>query len=79
VLPEAVACLAGLAQMPFRVFFIALLCGCVPLGFTFAAIGALGVERPGLAVALSALVPVALYGVASVMLRGRNCRGSDSA
>jgi uncharacterized membrane protein YdjX (TVP38/TMEM64 family) len=79
VLPEAVACLAGLAQMPFRVFFIALLCGCVPLGFTFAAIGALGVERPGLAIALSAVVPVVLYGVAAVMLRGRNCRGSDSA
>lgn len=71
VLPEAVACLAGLAQMPFRDFFVALLCGCVPLGFTFAAIGALGVDRPGLAVTLSALVPVLLYGVASALLRRR--------
>jgi uncharacterized membrane protein YdjX (TVP38/TMEM64 family) len=69
VLPEAVACLAGLAKMPFRVFLIALLSGCVPLGFTFAAIGALGVERPGLAIALSALVPVGLYGVAALLLR----------
>ena len=69
VLPEAVACLAGLAQMPFRVFFVAMLCGCVPLGFTFAAIGALGVEKPGLAIALSALVPVGLYAVAAVLLR----------
>jgi uncharacterized membrane protein YdjX (TVP38/TMEM64 family) len=69
VLPEAVACLAGLAEMPFRIFFVALLSGCVPLGFTFAAIGALGVQRPGLAIALSALVPVALYGAAAMLLR----------
>jgi uncharacterized membrane protein YdjX (TVP38/TMEM64 family) len=69
VLPEAVACLAGLTKMPFRVFFVALLSGCVPLGFTFAAIGGLGVERPGLAITLSALVPVALYGVAAAVLR----------
>lgn len=72
VLPEAVACLAGLTQMPFRAFLIALLCGTVPLGFTFAAIGALGVERPGLAIALSALVPVALYGIATLLLRRRH-------
>lgn len=69
VLPEAVACLAGLTKMPFRVFFVALLSGCVPLGFCFAAIGALGVERPTLAVALSALIPVSLYAVATGVLR----------
>jgi uncharacterized membrane protein YdjX (TVP38/TMEM64 family) len=75
VLPEAMACLAGLTGMPFRVFLAALLSGCVPLGFTFAAIGALGVERPGLAVALSALVPVVLYGVAAAALRWNGSRG----
>jgi uncharacterized membrane protein YdjX (TVP38/TMEM64 family) len=69
MLPEAVACLAGLTAMPFRAFFIALLCGSVPLGFAFAAIGAMGVDRPGLALALSALVPVGLYAVAAVTLR----------
>jgi uncharacterized membrane protein YdjX (TVP38/TMEM64 family) len=69
VLPEAVACLAGLTGMPFRVFFVALLSGCVPLGFTFAAIGAMGVERPGLALTLSALVPVVLYAAAAAALR----------
>lgn len=72
VLPEAVACLAGLAGMPFRAFFIALLCGSVPLGFTFAAIGALGVERPGLAIALSALVPVVLYAGAAAVVRNQS-------
>ncbi len=57
--------------MPFRVFLIALLAGCVPLGFVFAAIGALGVERPGMAIGLSALVPVALYAVGAFALRKR--------
>jgi uncharacterized membrane protein YdjX (TVP38/TMEM64 family) len=69
VLPEAVACLAGLGAMPFRVFFVALLCGSVPLGFTFAAIGALGVDKPGLAIMLSALVPVGLYAAAAMTLQ----------
>lgn len=72
VLPEGVACLAGLSCMPFRVFFVALVTGCVPLGFTFAAIGALGGERPGLAIGCSALVPVVLYAVAAMLLRRRS-------
>lgn len=71
VLPEAVACLAGLARMPFRVFLAALVSGGVPLGFTFATIGALGVEHPALTVSLSALVPVVLYAGALVYLRAR--------
>lgn len=69
VLPEAMACLAGLTEMPFRVFLVALLSGTAPLGFTFAAIGALGVERPGLTIALSALVPVGLYAAAATVFR----------
>ncbi len=69
VLPEAVACLAGLTRMPFRVFFIALLSGSMPLGFTFSIIGAYGVERPGLAIGLSALVPAGLYAATAVLLR----------
>jgi uncharacterized membrane protein YdjX (TVP38/TMEM64 family) len=57
LLPEVVACLAGLSRMRARVFFLALACGSVPLGFVFAAIGATGAERPWLAVGLSAGVP----------------------
>lgn len=72
VLPEAVACLAGLSAMPFRVFLAALISGGIPLGFTFATIGALGVEHPGLTIALSALVPVVLYGAAIVFLRHKH-------
>lgn len=69
VLPEVVACLAGLSRMPARQFFIALACGCLPLGFAFAAIGAAGQQNPALALALSALVPAALILVARKWLR----------
>ena len=64
VLPEAVACLAGLARMPWRTFLLALTCGSVPLGFAFASIGHLGHQNPALALLLSALVPLVLWGVA---------------
>lgn len=60
LLPEVVACLAGLSRMPARPFFVALACGSLPLGFAFAAIGAAGHRNPGLALALSALVPAVL-------------------
>jgi uncharacterized membrane protein YdjX (TVP38/TMEM64 family) len=69
VLPEAVACLAGLSRMPLRPFLVALACGSMPLGFAFAAIGALGHDRPEWALALSAAVPVALWLVARRLLR----------
>ena len=61
VLPEAVACLAGLAKMRRRVFFPALACGSLPTGFVFAAIGHLGKEQPGWAVVLSCALPVLLW------------------
>lgn len=64
VLPEAVACLAGLARMRWRTFWLALVCGSVPLGFAFAAIGHLGHSKPVLAVLLSAVVPIGLWMVA---------------
>ena len=61
ILPEAVACLAGLHRMPFRAFLFALLCGSVPTGFLFAAIGALGQAEPAWALGLSVAVPVLLW------------------
>lgn len=64
VLPEVIACLAGLAGMPTRSFFISLACGSLPLGFVYAAIGAAGIERPGLALGLSAAIPVVLWLIA---------------
>lgn len=61
VLPEIVSCLAGLTRMPARAFVVSLACGSVPLGFIYAAIGAAGVDRPGLALALSAALPALLW------------------
>lgn len=71
VLPEAVACLAGLVRMPWRTFFLALVCGSVPLGFAFAAVGHLGQENPAAALVGSAVLPVLLWFVAGHWLRHR--------
>lgn len=61
VLPEAVSCLAGLVKMNPRTYLISLACGSLPVGFAFAAIGALGNTSPGMAMLLSAVVPVLLW------------------
>lgn len=71
LLPEVVACMAGLTGMPVRRFLISLACGCVPMGFVFAAIGAAGMERPGLAILLSILIPGVLYGGVVIWLKRR--------
>ena len=74
ILPEVVACMAGLTRMPARAFFVALTCGTVPLGFTFAAIGAAGVDRPLLALAVSAVVPVLLWVLVRPLFRESSSR-----
>jgi uncharacterized membrane protein YdjX (TVP38/TMEM64 family) len=63
LLPETIACLAGLTRMSIRRFVVALICGCVPMGFAYAAIGATGTEHPALALSLSAIVPAVLWAV----------------
>lgn len=77
VLPEAVACLAGLVRMPWRPFLWALVCGSVPLGFAFAAVGHLGQKSPAAALAFSAVLPVLLWLVAGQVLKRR--RKNDGA
>jgi uncharacterized membrane protein YdjX (TVP38/TMEM64 family) len=61
LLPEVSCCLAGLAPMRFGTFALALGCGCVPVGFAYAAIGAAGQASPALAIGLSIAVPAALW------------------
>ena len=61
VLPEVIACLAGLLGMPFRTFAAALACGALPMGFAYAAIGAAGHTEPEVALILSALLPIVLW------------------
>ncbi len=69
LMPEVVSCMAGLAHMRFGTFLLALVCGSAPLGFAFAAVGAASRDSIGLALALSALLPVALWGLAAWIWR----------
>ena len=63
VLPEVVACMAGLSKMSFRRFFAALCVGSIPMGFVFAWIGDAGEKTPGMALLLSAGLPPVIWGV----------------
>ncbi len=61
VLPEVIACMAGLTRMPFPKFLLALACGSIPLGFTFAIIGTGAAERPVLTLLFSAGLPPLIW------------------
>jgi len=61
VLPEVVSVTAGVARMSFPRLCAALVCGCLPMGFAFAAIGHLGAEAPMATLALSAVAPALLW------------------
>lgn len=65
ILPEVLACMAGLLRMPFGKFCLALACGSVPMGFLFAWIGMVGRESPGWGLAFSLAVPAVLWGAAA--------------
>jgi len=65
ILPEVLACMAGLLRMPFRRFLLALACGSVPMGFLFAWIGSLGRDYPGWGLGFSIGVPAILWGAAA--------------
>jgi uncharacterized membrane protein YdjX (TVP38/TMEM64 family) len=72
ILPEVIACLAGLARMRFAHFVLALLCGALPMGFTYAAVGALFEAEPGWALALSIALPGLLWFACRPLLRARH-------
>ena len=78
ILPEVIACMAGLTRMPAATFFAALACGSLPMGFVFAAIGHTGNDRPGLAIGLSLLLPVGFWLVVQPILK-RHRRPQDGA
>lgn len=69
VFPEVIASMAGLTQMPVMNFYIALACGSLPLGFTYAIIGNSGIENPAQALGLSACLPPVIWFVVSRVLR----------
>ena len=64
VLPEALACLAGIARMPARTFVLSLACGSLPMAFTFALLGHLGRGSSTIALLVSAALPLALWPLA---------------
>lgn len=61
VFPEVIACMAGLSRMHAGRFHVALACGSLPLGFAFAFVGHAGADYPLVAMALSALLPPAIW------------------
>ncbi len=69
ILPEVTSCLAGLTRMPVGKFLLALACGCIPMAFTFAWIGARGLQSPGWALGLSAALPVLFWGITTAILK----------
>jgi uncharacterized membrane protein YdjX (TVP38/TMEM64 family) len=70
ILPEVIACTAGLVRMPFRKFLTALACGSVPMGFLFGAIGAAGRDAPGWAMLVGLGAPALLWLLARRWMRG---------
>lgn len=71
ILPEVISCTAGMVGMPFGRFVISLACGCLPMGFVFAAIGSAGHDAPAWSLALSLLIPAVLWWLAD-RIRKRN-------
>jgi uncharacterized membrane protein YdjX (TVP38/TMEM64 family) len=69
ILPEALACLAGLSRMPAGRFTLALGIGSVAMGFVFAAFGSAYADRPVLGILLSALVPLAAWPVVQLWVK----------
>ncbi|GAB4162814.1 MAG: hypothetical protein Kow00107_09990 [Planctomycetota bacterium] len=60
ILPEAVACLAGLSRMRLSVFSAALAAGSIPMAFTFAVIGT-SAHEPLISAILCALLPLLIW------------------
>ena len=69
VLPEVIACMAGLNRMQTGQFTIALLCGSLPLGFVFAYVGFTGKDHPYMATIVSAFLPLILWIFAQWLMR----------
>ena len=71
VFPEVIACMAGLTRMRATHFHLALLCGSLPLGFTYAYVGTTGIEHPWLAIGLSAGLPPIIWWSVSTIFKKR--------
>ena len=81
ILPELLSCFAGLVRMPPREYFAALLCGVVPLSFTYSFLGATewAKDNPWLVLALSAAIPVGLWAGRQWVFGGSNQKADAAA
>lgn len=61
ILPETVSFLAGLTGMRFAHYLGALVCGAIPLGFTFATLGHLGADNALPTLVVCAVAPLLLW------------------
>jgi hypothetical protein len=64
--------------MPARLVLLALACGSLPLGFVYVGIGATGIERPALALGLSAGFPPLLWWIVKQKIESRLAGVGDS-
>jgi uncharacterized membrane protein YdjX (TVP38/TMEM64 family) len=69
LLPEALCCLAGMVRMKLMPFLAALACGSLAMGFAFAFVGQRYLDRPVIGLAVSALIPLAIWPVVHRFLR----------
>jgi len=53
--------MAGFLRMPWRTFVMALVCGALPMAFTFAMVGHMGSDHPAISMILSAIAPPLLW------------------
>lgn len=69
LLPEALACLAGMARMPAGRFLAALSVGSLAMGFSFGLLGMAYVDRPVVGIIISAFIPVLVWPFVHAFLR----------
>jgi uncharacterized membrane protein YdjX (TVP38/TMEM64 family) len=67
--PEALVCLAGIAEMPLPKFLVALALGSIPTAFVYAGIGAIWAEQPLVVLLASWVLPIASLPVVLYVLR----------
>ena len=75
VVQEATACLAGVTQMPAKLFFSALAAGCIPTGFAYAAIGASALHDRWWAAGLSIVLPLVTWPFVYLVVRSSGREG----
>lgn len=59
--PEVVSCAAGLIRMRWATFLLSLVCGSIPMSFTYAYVGHRGNDHPAVAAGVSVLGPPILW------------------